>query len=73
MHEHDLLCEEWREYDFSGRVYRINDPVKLYLRPGCTTHRVLDTNGVVHCMPKPGEFGCVLRWKARSSKPFVSF
>lgn len=57
----DLSKETWREYDFDGRVYRIHSPMQLWI--GSTTHRVLDVNGVVHCVPAPGENGCVLRWK----------
>ena len=53
--------EEWREYDFDGRVYRIDRPVKVYL--GTTSHRVVGSDGVVHCVPAPGLQGCVLRWK----------
>lgn len=62
---------EWREYDFEGRIYRINNPVELYLYKGSTTHRVVDSEGVVHCVPAPGERGCVLRWKKTkdSDKP----
>lgn len=58
--------EEWREYDWSvggARVYRIMEPVTLWYRPGGTTHRILDSKGVTHCVPAPGERGCVLRWK----------
>ena len=55
--------EEWREYDFSGRVYRIDAPVLVEFRQGGETHRVTDSNGIVHCVPAPGNFGCVLRWK----------
>lgn len=63
LKEYNLAgTEEWREYDFSGRVYRIENPVTLWFRPGGTTHRVLDAKGVTHCVPVPGEFGCVLRW-----------
>jgi len=61
---HDLTgTEEWREYDFEGRVYRINKPVSVAYRPGGTTHRVTDEEGVIHCVPAPGLFGCVLRFK----------
>lgn len=59
----DTTVEEWREYDFAGRIYRIEQPVRIYLRPGGTTHRVEDRAGVVHCVPAPGHHGCVLRWK----------
>jgi len=55
--------EEWREYDFDGRIYRIADPVSVEFREGSTTHRVTDAAGIVHCVPAPGQQGCVLRWK----------
>lgn len=55
--------EEWREYDFDGRVYRIEKPTTVQFYPGSSTHRVTDAAGVVHCVPAPGHQGCVLRWK----------
>jgi hypothetical protein len=55
--------EEWREYDFGGRVYRIEKPAVVQFRKGGTSHRVTDSEGVVHCVPAPGEQGCVLRWR----------
>lgn len=55
--------EHWREYDFGGRVYRIENPKTVYFRAGGTTHRVEDVDGIVHCVPAPGFVGCVLRWK----------
>jgi hypothetical protein len=55
--------EEWREYDFDGRVYRINKPATVEFKKESTTHRVTDTEGTVHCVPAPGHRGCVLRWK----------
>lgn len=57
--------EEWREYDFGGRIYRIERPVSVHFRDGGTTHRVVDSDGVVHCVPAPGQNGCVLRWSGR--------
>lgn len=54
--------EAWREYDFGGRVYRIDAPVKVQFRAEGSTHRVTDTKGVVHCVPAPGFHGCALRW-----------
>jgi hypothetical protein len=57
--------EEWREYDFDGRVYRIENPVRVEFRPDSTTHRVTDSAGVVHCVPAPGRFGCVMRWNGK--------
>lgn len=61
----DISVELWREYDFGGRVYRINNPKELWTRPGGTTHRVVDSEGVAHCLPAPGQMGCVLRWLQR--------
>ncbi len=58
----DLSNEAWREYDFGGRVYRIEKPKTLFTRPGGTTHRVVDQNNTTHCVPAPGINGCVLRW-----------
>ncbi len=65
--------EEWREYDFAGRVYRIVYPVLLVYREGGTTHRVVDKSGRVHCVPAPGYHGCVLRWYSREGYPPVGF
>lgn len=57
--------EEWREYDFNDRnePYIIEKPTKVQFRHGGSTHRVTDSEGVVHCVPAPGHNGCVLRWK----------
>lgn len=57
--------EDWREYDFSGRIYRIEQPVSVEFHAGSTTHRVTSPDGIVHCVPAPGVGGCVLRWKGR--------
>lgn len=62
--EFDLSAELWREYDFDGRIYRIDCPVRLYL--GGVTHRVLTVDDIIHCVPAPGYNGCVLRWKNHS-------
>lgn len=67
----DLNSEEWREYDFAGRIYRISSPTLLYR--GDTTHRVVDSAGVVHCVPAPGFHGCVLRWKNKLGSKQVNF
>lgn len=73
LKEYDITAELYREYDFGGRVYRIDLPSKLYMRKGGTTHRVLDSAGVVHCVPIPGEQGCALRWKNKDGYPPVQF
>jgi hypothetical protein len=67
----DVQAEQWREYDFGNRVYRIHDPQTLWI--GTTTHRVLDKDGVVHCVPAPGVGGCALRWMPRNAKDPVQF
>jgi len=71
----DLTVEEYREYDFpGGRTYRIDNPVAYYYREGGTTHRVVDSTGVVHCVAFPGEFGdVVLRWKNKDVSDPVTF
>jgi len=53
--------EVYREYDFSGRVYRIERPTSVEYRLDGTTHRVFDHNNVQHVVPAPGYFGCVVR------------
>jgi hypothetical protein len=55
--------EEWREYDFNDRVYRVLKPTRVEFRDGGATHRVTDLDGIVHCLPAPGVGNCVLRWK----------
>lgn len=62
LQKYDISKEEWREYDWGGRVYRIDAPVQLFLRSGGSTHRVVDADGIVHCVPSVGVMGCVLRW-----------
>jgi hypothetical protein len=68
--------EIYREYEFldteAGQeptVYHIDNPVALWV--GTTTHRVLDSDGVVHCVPFPkaGNIPVVLRWKSRTENP----
>ena len=71
MEPKDITAEAWREYDFDGRVYRINNPQQLWV--GSTTHRVRDLAGVVHCLPAPGQCGCVLRWEPRDAGDPVQF
>jgi hypothetical protein len=67
----DISKELWREYDFGGRVYRIDEPKQLFI--GTTTHRVVDGKGMVHCAPSPGVEGCVVRWQPRDAKEPVQF
>jgi hypothetical protein len=78
LEKKDISTEAWREYDFvfndsECRIYRIDNPVDLYIRSGGTTHRVVDSKGVTHCVPAPGQFGCILRWQGKDGGPDVSF
>ena len=76
----DISSEEARTYDFKVvglnghdeyRAYSIQRPVRVYV--GKTTHRVVDEHGVVHCVPAPGQMGCVLRWIVKKGQPEVSY
>lgn len=73
----DLSVELYREYiDPKGNVYRISDPVALYYREGGSTHRVVDREGVTHCVAFPSGYGgaqITLRWKNRDASQPVGF
>ena len=69
----DISHEIWREYEIAlgyaddwglpaMRIYRIDNPVTLYTRPGGTTHRIVDRDGITHCLPAVGYHGCAIRW-----------
>jgi hypothetical protein len=73
MNKYDISDEIAREYDFGGRIYRIDQPLALFMRVGGTTHRVVDKTGTVHCVPAPGEHACVLRWFPRDTTNPVAF
>jgi len=86
LKEYDISKESWREYEFGPMdnrvIYRINNPVTLLLRRTLnddgtvefgTTHRVVDKDGVVHCVPEVGLQGCVLRWENPEGLPRVHF
>jgi hypothetical protein len=57
----NLENECYREYVLPNVTdpYRIDEPVALITRPGGTTHRIVDSRGVVHCVPHKG---AVIRW-----------
>jgi streptogramin lyase len=70
---YDLTDEIWREYQFpsitgESVTYRIDNPQALYLRKNGHTHRVVDSEGVVHIFPGPGFRGCALRFKPKDSE-----
>ena len=73
----DLRDEEWREYEFFNShgkfiIYRILNPQTLFIREGGSTHRILDSLGIVHCLSGMSS-GTVLRWKPRDSTKPVAF
>lgn len=70
---HELPDYLWREYDFEGRVYRIDNPVALYTVPNGTTHRVEDTNGMMHIVPAVGVNGCIVRYQKKDGAPKTTF
>lgn len=74
MKEYDISAEASRTITFaSGGAYTIKDPVKLFVRDGGKTHRVLDAAGVVHCYVAP-EFGpTVISWIPRDPHNPVQF
>ena len=76
MEPQDISAEAWRCYRWTDHLdrpveYTISDPHLLYV--GKTTHRVVDMQGIVHCVPNIGYFGCVLRWSNRDAKHPVQF
>ena len=77
MERKELTGELWREYDWLcpssniNRAHRIYGPVAVWI--GSTTHRVLDSTGIVHCVPSVGQLGCVLTWKPKDAANPVQF
>ena len=78
--------ELWRSYEwvipemqndnensFLMREHIIHNPKYVYIRPGGSTHRVVDADGVAHCVPAPGRYGCILKWKNPENIEAVNF
>jgi len=73
LNEFDIATEQYRTYIMVNKVgqtveYRIDEPVTLFIRPGGSTHRVLDSKGIVHCVPAPEMFGSVIIWENKDPK-----
>lgn len=66
----DLTKEEWREYIIGSKTYRIDNPKTFYMREGGTTHRILDSAGIVHCVPIAS---AIIRWKPKNVNDPVQF
>lgn len=73
LKEYDISCEEYREYEFGGTIYKISNPKTLFYRDGGSTHRVVDMDNIVHCVPSVGVNGCILRWKTKNPNNPVNF
>jgi len=73
MEPKSLKTEAWREYDFDGARVSNRKPRKtLYARAGGTTHRVVDSAGVVHCVPAPGHpDACSGGKRGKAKRPYV--
>jgi len=86
--EHSIDGELWREYEWdevrqdragilrrTGErvIYHIDGPLTLFIRPGGTTHRVVDSTGIAHCVPAVGLMGCIVRWKNPVGSKPVNF
>ena len=79
MKGRDISLELWRNYRWRDPIsgefvaHRISKPFTLYYEQGHTTHRIVDEDGIVHCIPAPGYFGCVLTWQNPPETAPVSF
>ena len=62
-----LENEEWRVYDLPTGKYVVTNPKTLWV--GETTHRVLDEEGIVHCVLR----NVPIRWCPRDPKNPVQF
>lgn len=77
MESKDLRKESFRRYEWIDPVtgntmmHEIREPVTLFA--GKTTHRILDTNGLVHFVPSVGYFGCVLLTENKDKSNPVNF
>lgn len=64
---HSTTDELYREYVFlpDMHVYKIAFPIVLIIRAGGTTHRIIDSEGITHCVPfRPG---VVVRWNSETT------
>ena len=71
IYKKSLDQEKWREYNYTGKVYRINNPREIHLYKGCTTHTIVDSEGILRMFPAPGFQGCHITIKLKDSKNSV--
>lgn len=59
--ELDVTSEEFRIYELpSGNRHRVDYPIKVLIKKGSGSHRVIDRDGVTHYIPS---FDAIV-WKA---------
>jgi hypothetical protein len=68
----DISHEIYREYLVPGRSesYVIDYPLALMIRPGGASHRVIDKDGLAHCIPMAGT---IVRWFNGEGEPPCTF
>lgn len=73
----DISDEVYRAYEFGTGLDRyrhvVRSPETLVFRKGGSTHRVIDSEGVVHCVPAPGHNACVLTWVPKDPDKPIQF
>lgn len=68
MEPKDISPELFREYERPDHTwYKIEAPIWLWV--GETTHRVQDSKGMVHCIPR----SYIFRWQPRDTNKPVQF
>ena len=79
MKSYDISKEMWREYKWVDPItgnfcsHRIENPKSLFYEKGHTTHRIVDSFNVAHCIPAVGYFGCIVFWKNIDESKPVNF
>jgi len=73
----DISDEATRYYTFgtgpNRYTHTVIQPRTLVFRAGGSTHRVIDADGVVHCVPAPGHHACVLTWVPKDPENPIQF
>ena len=69
----DISDEKFRHVIIEGNTHVIKEPQWLIMRPGGSTHRVVDANGMTHCYVAPESGKSFVRWKVKSGKNPVAF
>ena len=79
LSQHILEDYIYREYEWIEPetkeviVYRIDRPTTLFTTLKGKTHRVVDSDGIVHLVPSVGYMGCRIRYKKEEGSPKATF